>query len=230
MNKDVHDILNRYIAAEFGRSFVLPDVTELSRQRSAFLAKFGPEQLAVMGDAELLRQVPYNVTNSQPMDVWLEFKNDIEFDQALFGSVASGPFDKYGTWQTSSGWIAPESQAGRGRPRHASVSEIEALKIGHRPPSRHSASTIPRRLAERRRVRRDRHATAIDRRSFAAIRQSPGSVSSRMSTQLRISSFAIKPNDCHGLSSRRGPSSRREAFHCTASNDSSASLTLRRDV
>ena len=48
MNKDVHDILNRYIAAELGRSFVLPDVTELSRQRSAFLAHFGPEQLAKM--------------------------------------------------------------------------------------------------------------------------------------------------------------------------------------
>lgn len=68
MNKDVHDILNRYIAAELGRSFVLPDVTELSRQRSAFLAHFGPEQLAKMSGPELLRQLPHNASNDQPMD------------------------------------------------------------------------------------------------------------------------------------------------------------------
>ena len=80
MNEQAHNILNRYLAAELGRSFVLPDVTEISRQRTAFLAHFGPEQLAKMSGPELLRQLPHNASNDQPMDYWLEFKNDEEFN------------------------------------------------------------------------------------------------------------------------------------------------------
>lgn len=126
MNKDVHDILNRYIAAELGRSFLLPDVTELSRQRSAFLAHFGPEQLAKMSGTELLRQLPHNASNDQPMDYWLEFKNDDEFNFALFGSIAGGSAAKFGPWQEkkTGSW---RSKLDGGR-EIQNISEADALK------------------------------------------------------------------------------------------------------
>lgn len=125
MNKDVHDILNRYIAAELGRSFVLPDVTELSRQRSAFLAHFGPEQLAKMSGPELLRQLPHNASNDQPMDYWLEFKNDDEFNFTLFGSIAGGSAAKFGPWQEKkTGSWRSKLEGGREIPN---ISEADAL-------------------------------------------------------------------------------------------------------
>ena len=55
MNEQVQRILNQYLAAELGRSLVLPDVTEISQQRTGFLALFGPEKLATMSGPELLR-------------------------------------------------------------------------------------------------------------------------------------------------------------------------------
>jgi 5-methylcytosine-specific restriction protein B len=126
MNKDVHDILNRYIAAELGRSFVLPDVTELSRQRSAFLTHFGPEKLAEMNGPELLRQLPHNASNDQPMDYWLEFKNDVEFNFALFGSIAGGSAAKFGPWQDKkTGAWRSKLEGGREIPN---ISEADALK------------------------------------------------------------------------------------------------------
>ena len=126
MNKDVHDILNRYIAAELGRSFALPDVTELSRQRSAFLAHFGPEQLAKMSGPELLRQLPHNASNEQPMDYWLEFKNDEEFSFALFGSIAGGSAAKFGPWQEKkTGSWRSKLEGGR---EISNISEADALK------------------------------------------------------------------------------------------------------
>ncbi|TXL71777.1 AAA family ATPase [Vineibacter terrae] len=125
MNKDVHDILNRYIAAELGRSFVLPDVTELSRQRSAFLAHFGPEQLAKMSGPDLLRLLPHNASNDQPMDYWLEFKNDGEFNFALFGSIAGGSAAKFGPWQEKkTGAWRSKLEGGREIPN---ISEADAL-------------------------------------------------------------------------------------------------------
>jgi len=99
MHTPAHDILNRYIAAELGRSFVLPDVTEISRQRTNFLALYGPEQLAKMSGPELLRQLPHNASNDQPMDYWLEFKNDDDFNYRLFGSISGGSAAKFGPWQ-----------------------------------------------------------------------------------------------------------------------------------
>jgi 5-methylcytosine-specific restriction protein B len=131
MNEQAHSILNRYLATELGRSFVLPDVTEISRQRAAFLAHFGPEQLAKMSGPELLRQLPHNASNDQPMDYWLEFKNDDEFDQSSFGSVAAGSLDKYGTWQErdTGKWKSLGESHGRGRPPHVEVSEDDALGV-----------------------------------------------------------------------------------------------------
>lgn len=126
MNKDVHDILNRYIAAELGRSLVLPEVTELSRQRSAFLAHFGPEQLEEMNGPDLLRQLPHNASNDQPMDYWLEFKNDVEFNFALFGSIAGGSATKFGPWQDKkTGAWRSKLEGGREIPN---ISEADALK------------------------------------------------------------------------------------------------------
>lgn len=126
MNKDLHDILNRYLAAELGRSLVLPDVAELSRQRSAFLGHFGAERLARMSGPELLRQLPHNASNDQPMDYWLEYKNDDEFNSPLFGSITGGSAAKFGPWQekqTGSWRSAREGARGI-----SSISETDALK------------------------------------------------------------------------------------------------------
>jgi len=99
MRKEAHEILNNYLQRELGRSLVLPDVSDISRQRSKFLALFGPEQLAKMSSPELLRQLPHNAANDQPMDYWLEFKNDDEFNYRLFGSISGGSAAKFGPWQ-----------------------------------------------------------------------------------------------------------------------------------
>ncbi|HHK42682.1 MAG TPA: hypothetical protein ENJ50_09720, partial [Planctomycetaceae bacterium] len=99
MREKAHKILNQYIEAEFGRSFVLPDFGEISRQRTGFLANFGPEKLSKMSGPELLRQLPHNASNDQPMDYWLEFKNDDEFNFRLFGSISGGSAAKFGPWQ-----------------------------------------------------------------------------------------------------------------------------------
>src|SRR5690554_6308503 len=126
MNEQAHSILNRYLATELGRSFVLPDVTEISRQRAAFLANFGPEQLAKMSGPELLRQLPHNASNDQPMDYWLEFKNDDEFNYRLFGSISGGSAAKFGPWQEkkTGSWRAKQPGS---RSIH-NISEDEALK------------------------------------------------------------------------------------------------------
>ncbi len=125
MREKAHDILNRYLEAELGRSFVLPDVGEISRQRASFLARFGPEQLAKMSGPELLRQLPHNRSNDQPMDYWLEFKNDAEFNFRLFGSISGGSAAKYGPWQEkkTGSWRAKKPGS---RSIH-DISEDEAL-------------------------------------------------------------------------------------------------------
>ncbi len=92
-------VLNQYFSAKLKRSSSLHDVTEISRQREIFLDHYGPEQLTKMSGPELLRQLPYNATNDQPMDYWLEFKNDDEFNCRFFGSILGGSAAKYGTWQ-----------------------------------------------------------------------------------------------------------------------------------
>ena len=99
MHTQAHDILNRYLAAELGRSFVLPTMTKISRQRANFLERFGPEQLAKMSRPELLRQLPHNASNDRPMDYWLEFKNDEQLQYRLFGSILGGSAAKFGPWQ-----------------------------------------------------------------------------------------------------------------------------------
>lgn len=120
----VHEKLNTYLRAELGSSLVLPDAKELERQQENFLMKFGPEQLEDMNDQELLREIPHNASNRQSMDYWLEFKNDDEFDQSLFGSIAGGSAAKFLTWQQkdTEEWLVLTPH------RHA-ISEDEALGI-----------------------------------------------------------------------------------------------------
>src|SRR5690554_209106 len=125
MRENAQKILNQYLEIELGRSFVLPDVDEISRQRANFLAHFGPEQLARMSGPELLRQLPHNASNDQPMDYWLEFKNDDEFSYRLFGSISGGSAAKYGPWQEkkTGSWRAKKPGS---RSIH-NISEDEAL-------------------------------------------------------------------------------------------------------
>ena len=125
MREKAHDILNQYLEEELGRSVVLPDVNEISRQRANFLAHFGPEQLAKMSRPELLRQLPHNASNDQPMDYWLEFKNDDEFSYHLFGSISGGSAAKYGPWQDKKTGLWRAKKPGS-RSIH-NISEDEAL-------------------------------------------------------------------------------------------------------
>jgi 5-methylcytosine-specific restriction enzyme B len=126
MSTQVKDILDRYLAAELG-SLQLPDPDLLARQRAAFLARFGPEQLARMSGPALLRELPHNAANEQPMDYWLEFKNDDEFNCALFGSILGGSSAKFGTWQEkkTGSWRAQRS----GSRSIQDIAEDEALRI-----------------------------------------------------------------------------------------------------
>lgn len=119
--------LQRYLHVELGRSFVLPDISALSGQRLNFLNKYGPEQLAPMSGPELLRTLPYSLSNDQPMDYWLEFKADEEFQTRTFGSIQGGSAGKYGAWQDkSTGKWKKTSTTG---PGVAEVTEDEALQI-----------------------------------------------------------------------------------------------------
>jgi 5-methylcytosine-specific restriction protein B len=124
---EAHDALNRYFAAELGRSFSLPAPAVLERQRQAFVARFGPEALAALDDAALLRELPPNGQGDLTMDYWLEFKNDETFDQRLFGSIAGGAATKFGTWQDrqTGNWRAKQPDA----PQIQIISEAEALMI-----------------------------------------------------------------------------------------------------
>lgn len=119
MNHQTSVVLNDYFEKELGRSFLLPEMHTLSRHRDAFLTRFGPERIAAMSDAELLRQLPHNVTNDQPMDYWLEFKNDEEFDYRLFGSISGGSAAKFGTWQ--------EKKTGTWRYRRPGARDLESV-------------------------------------------------------------------------------------------------------
>ncbi len=146
MNEQVQRILNRYLAAELGRSLVLPDVTEISRQRTGFLALFGPEKLAKMSGPELLRLLPHNALIDQPMDYWLEFKDDQEFNYRLFGSISGGSAAKFGPWQEkqSGSWRAKkpgsraihtitedEALAALQQRRNEMLDTVEALRAFH---------------------------------------------------------------------------------------------------
>ncbi|MDJ0837564.1 MAG: AAA family ATPase [Acidobacteriota bacterium] len=129
MEKQAHAILNKYLASEPGRSLSLPDPAELNRQRDNFLALFGPERLASLSGPELLRKLPYNITEDQPMDYWLEFKNDDTFNYQLFGSISGGSSKKFGVWQEKAGGTWQAKQEGSHKPKTISEDEaLEALK------------------------------------------------------------------------------------------------------
>jgi 5-methylcytosine-specific restriction protein B len=87
------------LEAEGKRLLTAIDAELIDRQRAHFLQAYGPERLASMADADLLRLLPYNQANEQPLDYWLEFRNDASFQNRLFGSIAGGSAAKFGAWQ-----------------------------------------------------------------------------------------------------------------------------------
>ena len=99
LRERVREVLNDYMAStEAGREHV-DDEALLKGQRENFLERFGPQRLREMARGELLHRLPLNAEREQPMDYWLEFKDDDEFESALFGSISGGSAAKYGTWQ-----------------------------------------------------------------------------------------------------------------------------------
>ncbi len=94
------EAVSSYLEDHWPRRPDLPPRDEVERQRSEFLAEFGPERLAAMSSDELLYALPSNLENDQPLDYWLEFKRDERFDTKLFGSLAGGSAGKFGTWQS----------------------------------------------------------------------------------------------------------------------------------
>lgn len=91
---------------------------ERERYREYFLSKFGPDVLQKFNDRELLEEIPINLKN-RGMDYTLEFKNDEDFRQTVFGSISGGAAMKYGvfrrqrerTWWTSQSDPASEQEA-----------------------------------------------------------------------------------------------------------------------
>ena len=127
IRESAREAIQRYLQAELGRALVVPDAANLTRQRMNFLNRFGPEQLAGMSGPELLRALPYSASSEQPMDYWLEFKADDDFQTRAFGSIQGGSSGKFGAWQEkSSGKWKKTSTTG---PGVAEVSEDEALQI-----------------------------------------------------------------------------------------------------
>lgn len=126
-DKRARTALNNYLSAELGRSIQEPDEAEIRRQQRNFLMQFGPEQLAAMSRTELLVQIPLNAEIEQPMDYWLEFKNDDQFDQGVFGNIPAMSQARLGTWQEK------ETRAWRaklpGKRKVHNISEDEALRI-----------------------------------------------------------------------------------------------------
>lgn len=127
MREQAVRVLDGYFQTALGRTLSLPDAALIDRQRRNFLGFFGPQALTEMTDAELLRQLPYNRDNDQPMDYWLEFRNDAIFNQRLFGGIAGGSAGKFGTWQDkkSGSWRTRL----RGSASIRDVSEAVALDI-----------------------------------------------------------------------------------------------------
>jgi 5-methylcytosine-specific restriction protein B len=78
---------------------LLADADLIASQRQNFLNEFGPERLAGLDGPELLRWLPYNLANDQPLDYWLEFRHDAVFNNRLFGGMGGGSAAKFGTWQ-----------------------------------------------------------------------------------------------------------------------------------
>lgn len=121
-----HDFLNVYLEKRLD-SLHLPDEAEIKRQQESFIEAFGPDRLSTMSGLQLLEAIPHNVTNPQPMDYWLEFKNDETFDSRLFGSILGGSAAKFGTWQDkkTSRWKAKR----KGTNAISEIAEDEALEI-----------------------------------------------------------------------------------------------------
>jgi len=71
---------------------------ERERYRKYFLSNFGPKVLQRLIDQELLEEIPINLKN-HGMDYTLEFKNDEDFCQSLFGSIGGGSAMKYGVFR-----------------------------------------------------------------------------------------------------------------------------------
>lgn len=94
--------IDAFIAAHLGESLPELDAARIDTQRQAFLVNFGPDVLRELSGSELLRLLPSNLANDQPMDYWLEFRNDETFDFSLFGRITGGSAMKYGTWQDKS--------------------------------------------------------------------------------------------------------------------------------
>jgi len=127
VREQARQVLNAYLTAELGHALLLDDADLIAKQRGNFLREFGPERLAAVSGSELLRLLPYNLTNPPSMDYWLEFRHDETFSCALFGGISGGSAAKFGTWQDkrTGHWRAkvPNSLAIR------DIGEAEALRI-----------------------------------------------------------------------------------------------------
>jgi len=99
MNAEVREILHRYFAEELGRSLQLPDSKSIADQRSAFLSRFGPDQLARLTGPDMLAEIPDNATRKQSMYFWLILKEDSEFSSVLFGEIPDDSGAEFGVQQ-----------------------------------------------------------------------------------------------------------------------------------
>jgi len=102
---------------------------QMQRAYEAFRARFGPDVLAGLDGLALLERMHARgpAANKSSMMYWLEFKNDEEFPEGMFGGIGGGSALKFGIYQQpeTGKWFTGSSRA----VREISVEEaIEAAR------------------------------------------------------------------------------------------------------
>ncbi len=78
----------------------LPESEEIETYYTHFRARFGPDALKRLEGAQLLEEM-HGKEAHDSLVYWLEFKNDEEFENSKFGSIAGGSSLKFGIYQSA---------------------------------------------------------------------------------------------------------------------------------
>ncbi len=108
---------------------LLPD-EQMQQAYGEFRARFGPDVLAGLDGLALLERMHARgpAANNSSMMYWLEFKNDDEFPEGMFGGIAGGSALKFGIYQQphSGKWFTGNSRDVR------EISVEEAIEFARR--------------------------------------------------------------------------------------------------
>lgn len=130
VNSQIALALDSYLKTTLNHHWAA-QVDVINQQRERFLAAFGPNQLAQWGDHELLDRLPYNNSNTEPLDYWLEARSDDLFNTQLFGELGGGNYTtKFGLWQDNH--MGEWRTRFPGDPTTKIISHNQAVQIAHK--------------------------------------------------------------------------------------------------